>query len=178
MDDDVATSMTRALFLAPSLIDERELDPLLAQAIQNVDDEAAEAAAAVEARKAAAAKPAAAPPRPAKTFHADSTPEFRASVTELVRIVGRRFVAVIGGAMKTGDVHAWMIGESVPTPEHRARLRLAFQVVTKLRKRLDDKAIAEWFFAKNDTLDGQTPISIVCLQSGAATEERLVAAAE
>jgi hypothetical protein len=178
MDDDVATSMTRALFLAPSLIDERELDPLLAQALRNVDDAAAEAAAAVEARKAAAAKPEPEPSRRQKTFHADSTPEFRSSVTELVRILGRRFVAVIGGAQKTGDVHEWMIGERVPTPEHMARLGVAFRVVTKLRKRLDDKAVAQWFFSKNDKLGGQTPISIVCLQSGAAIEGRLLAAAE
>lgn len=177
MDDDVATSMTRALFLAPSLIDERELDPLLAQAIQNVEDTAEQATAAAEARKAAANAVAA--PRPApKKFHPESTSELRSTVIELVRILGRRFVAVIGGAQRTGEVHEWMIGESVPTPEHIARLRLAFHVASTLRKRLDDKAVGQWFFTKNDRLNGQMPISIVCLQSGAETEERLLAAAK
>lgn len=177
MNDDVATSMTRALFLAPSLIDERELDPLLAQAIQNVEDTAEQATVAAEARKAAAQAPA--PPRPAsKGFHPDSTPEFRASAIELVRILGRRFVAVIGGAQKTGEVHEWMIGESMPTPEHVARLRVTFHLVSTLRKRLDEKAVQRWFFTKNDRLDGQMPISIVCLRSGAETEGQLLAAAE
>lgn len=176
MDDDVSASMNRALFLAPSLIDEGELDPLLAQALRNVDDAAAEAAAAVQARKAAKVSPGPASPAP-KTFHSESTPEFRAGVTDLVRFLGRRFVAVIGGAAHTGAVHEWMIGQSMPSHEHAARLRLASRIVEILRKRMDDAAVTSWFSTQSDALGGQMPISLLCLQPRAEIEERLRAAA-
>jgi hypothetical protein len=174
MDDDVSASMNRAMFLAPSLIDEGELDPLLAQALRNVDDAAAEAAAAMEARKATKVAP---PPPPPKSFHPESTPEFRASLTDLVRFVGRRFVALIGGAAHTGAVHEWMIGESMPSHEYAGRLRLAARILDTLRKRLDDEAVAHWFTMKNDGLDGQMPIALLCLHPTAQVEERLRKAA-
>jgi len=41
-NDSVADQMNRALFLAPDEIDEDEEDPLLAQAEENVEDEALE----------------------------------------------------------------------------------------------------------------------------------------
>ncbi|GEM_PF-3777487 len=175
MDDDVATSMNRALFLAPSLVDEGELDPLLAQALRNVDDAAAEAAAAVEARKAAKVAPA--PPPTPRRFHPDSTPQFRASITDLVRFLGRRFVAVIGGAAHTGAVHEWMIGESMPSAEHAARLAFASRILEIVRKRVGDEAAGGWFTAKNDALDDQMPVALLCLQPIAQVEDRLLAAA-
>lgn len=177
MDDDVSTSMNRALFLAPSLIDERGLDPLLAQALRNVDDAAAEAAAAVEARKRAKVPAAPSAPPRSKTFHPESTPEFRASVTEVVRFLGRRFVAVIGGAAHTGAVHEWMIGESMPSHEYAGRLLLAARILDTVRTRIDDEAVPGWFTTRNDALDGQMPIALLCLHPTAQVEERLRKAA-
>lgn len=175
MGDDVADQINSGYFLAPGLVGEGEIDPLLAQALQNVADEAEDAAAAVEARKAPPLPPLE-KPQP-RALDPGSTPDFRALLVELVRILGRRYVAVIGGATRTGLLADWIHGFAMPTAEHVARLKLAFSLVQTLRKHLDDRAVEQWFLTRNDLLDGQMPIALLVLQPSVSTEERLRSAA-
>ncbi|MGH7714426.1 MAG: hypothetical protein ACREML_00370 [Vulcanimicrobiaceae bacterium] len=178
MEDNVADAMNRGFFLAPNLIGEGDFDPLLAQAIQNVKDEAEEVEVAAEARKAALARAAdarkATAPNPP---HPESSAEFRSMVNELVGALGMRYVALIGGATRTGLLADWMGGYSVPAGEHIAKLRLAFELVEILHPRVGDKDAEHWFLTKNPALDNQMPLALIVLRPAASVQERLRAAA-
>ena len=175
-DRSVADAMNSALYLAPELVGEAEVDPLLDQAFQNVDDDVEDIEDAEAARRAPPLPPAPEPER--RKPDPDSTPEFRAMLVELIRILGRRYVAVLGGAGATGELADWVHGFAMPIPEGIDRLHLAYSVVQTLRKKpIDDKAIEQWFVTKNDALDGQMPIEALFLEPPAKLRDKLTKAA-
>ena len=175
-DRSVADAMNSALYLAPELVGDAEVDPLLDQAFQNVEDDAEDYEDAAAARRAPPLPP---PPTPEpRKFDPESTPEFRAMVVELVTVLGRRYVAVLGGAGATGELADWIHGYAMPQQERADRLRLAYKLVQTLRnKPLDDKRVEQWFVARNDALGGRMPIEVLYVQPPASVSDSLMKAA-
>lgn len=188
MDRDSAIGeITRGLFLSPGIGDDYD-DPLVQQALRNIDD-IVEEAKARKADRILKVHEAAKRPRPQqyqqrsrqehKQQHLPDSAvhELREVVGTIVPLLGRRFAALIGGAAATGTIADWVAGDSRPTDERMARLRFAYQVARTLGARLDDASARHWFLARNDRLNGETPIAMLAFQSLDTVAERVLAAA-
>lgn len=174
-NESVAGAMNRALFLAPDLIGEDESDPLLQQALKNVEDDAARFQAQ-EAARAAETQPSAENLRVAtRPLEADA--ETRETVLTLVGLLGRKYTSVIGGAPRTGVVAQWVQGSAAPTADRMSRLRLTYRLAQVLRARFDDATVRTWFLTKNQQLGDERPIALLGLQPLSMIEDRLLAAA-
>jgi hypothetical protein len=181
MEDSVADQMNSGLFLAPDLVGEYETDPLLAQAMQNVDDTVDE----IEAREAAKTLTAAHKERktsyvrPVHEIHMPDSEakELREIVATLVPLLGRRYTAVIGGVDETGAIAGWVRGVGAPSDERLARLRLAYHVAKALTS-LDEAKARHWFLEPNGRLNNQRPIALVASQPAETVKDQLLSAAK
>jgi hypothetical protein len=175
-NESVADQMNRALYLSPELIGEGEIDPLLVQAFDNVADDAEDYEDAEAARIAPPLPPS--PVAKQRPFDPQSTPEFRASLVELIRIIGRRSVAVLGGAGSTNELADWVHGFAMPATVGVARLQLAYNLVQTLRKKpMNDQAVEHWFVTRNDVLGDQLPIECLVLSPPDSLRDSLTKAA-
>lgn len=185
MDRDSAIgAINRGLFLSPEPSSDYD-DPLVQQVMRNIDDMVEEA----KARKAARIlelHQAGQAPHPHQHSREqqqhqhvpdDVAHELRDIVGTVVPLLGRRYTALLGGVAATGEIADWVAGESAPTGEHMARLRLAYRIAKTLGAHLDGASARRWFLTKNDILNGETPIAQLALQSTSNIETAVLNAA-
>jgi len=179
--DSAIGAINRGLFLAPESTDDYS-DPLVQQALRNIDDIVEEAKARKAARILAlheAKQRSVQPPheKHKKPVSASTAHELRDIIGTIVPLLGRRYTALIGGAAATGTIADWVAAKSEPTLECMERLRLAYRVAKTLRNRLDDAVLRRWFLTKNDMLDGESPVLLLAMQPPAAYGDLMLNAA-
>jgi len=180
--DSAIGAINRGLFLAPESVSDYA-DPLVQQALQNIDDIVEEAKARKAARilhrhEAAKRSPQERPQKQQrKPVSGAVARELRDIVGTIVPLLGRRYTALIGGAGATGTIADWVAGKSVPTDECMARLRLAYRLARTLGSRLDNTSVRRWFLAQNNMLNGERPVSLLALQGSAAIRDAVLNAA-
>jgi len=181
--DSAIGAINRGLFLAPESTDDYD-DPLVQQALRNIDDIVEEAKARKAARILAlheAEKHSASPQhrqqKHQKQISSETAHELRDIVGTLVPLLGRRYTALIGGAAATGTIADWVAAKTEPTGEYMTRLRLAYRVARILRSRLDDASLRQWFLAQNEMLNGESPVLLLAMRNPTEVSDTVLGAA-
>lgn len=95
-------------------------------------------------------------------------------VRELVDLLGKTTVAVIGGVGETRAVAQWMTGREPQRPDV---LRFALQIATMIATQADRKLARAWFAGSNPMLQDQSPALMLRNRPLHEVQAPLVAAA-
>lgn len=80
--------------------------------------------------------------------------------SQLVKIIGKKLTAYVGGVKDVRAVERWTEGAE-PYGEAEQRLRFAFQVVGALRDHDSPRVIQAWLTGINPELGDRTPIRLL-----------------
>jgi hypothetical protein len=100
-------------------------------------------------------------PRPGLEAHRESlTLDFPVLVERLVKLIGRKLTAYVGGVKDTRAVDRWLQG-SEAYGQAEQRLRLTYQIVRTLSDHDSSKVVQAWLMGVNPELGDRVPIRLL-----------------
>lgn len=93
-------------------------------------------------------------------------------VTDLQRLFGQKYVALLANVASTRMVGPWTRGERTPHAHALAQLRTAYLVMQMLLQVDDADTVRSWFVGMNPLLDDESPGDVL-----AADPKRVIRAA-
>lgn len=82
-------------------------------------------------------------------------------VSRLSDALGAKLVAYTASLKETRTVAEWASGDSKPSLETEARLRIAYRVVTLLQETNSITVVQQWLQGRNELLGGRAPVRLL-----------------